>query len=129
MIIFTLLDAICQITSLNQRRNAMTKFADDGSEQAARELVEQDRALVKAAREGAGGNVPGTFADRMKGKPTPTQEESDLAAHGAHIIEHEPDGSDPDPFNVTTRDMKAKPGGGYETRAAAPKAPPPPKTA
>ena len=37
------------------------------------------------------------YADRMKGKPTPTQEENDLAACGAHILEHEADGSDLDP--------------------------------
>jgi hypothetical protein len=115
----------------HQRRNEMSKFADDGSEKTARDLVEQDRVLVKAAREGAGGAIPGTHADRLKGKPTPTQEENDLAAHGAHFLEHEDDGSGPDPFNfAVTRDMKAKPGGGYETRAARQNAPPPPpKTA
>ena len=30
-------------------------------------------------------------------KPTPTQEENDLAASGVHVVEHEPDGSPPDP--------------------------------
>ena len=100
----------------------MAKFADDGSEQAARKLIEQDRAMV-----GKGVVVPGgTFADRTKGKPTPTQEENDLAAHGAHFLEHEDDGSGPDPFN--TRSMEAKPGGGYETRAVKP-TPPAPKPA
>lgn len=35
---------------------------------------------------------------RMRGKPTPTQEENDLAMLGVHIIEHEDDGSGPDTF-------------------------------
>lgn len=39
-------------------------------------------------------------AERMsKGKPTPTQEENDRAALGEHILEHEDDGSGPDPSN------------------------------
>lgn len=33
----------------------------------------------------------------MQGKPTPTQEENDLAALGAHVTEKEPDGSALDP--------------------------------
>lgn len=33
------------------------------------------------------------FAERMKGRPTPTQEENDRAARGEHIAKHEPDGS------------------------------------
>jgi hypothetical protein len=73
-------------------------------------------------------------------KPTPTQEENDLAASGEHLTEHEPDGSPPDP-NVTqppteppptegeggagTTSREAKPAahnqrGDYSTRAAAP---------
>ena len=36
--------------------------------------------------------------DAMAGvKPTPTQEENDLAASGEHVTEHEADGSPPDP--------------------------------
>jgi len=31
-------------------------------------------------------------------KPTPTQEENDRSARGEHILEHEDDGSGPDPF-------------------------------
>lgn len=35
--------------------------------------------------------------DAMAGvKPTPTQEENDLAASGVHVLEKEPDGSPPD---------------------------------
>lgn len=87
----------------------MTKFADDGSAEAARQRVAEDREAVERSR--------AEYAERTKGKPTPTQEENDLAAHGAHILEHEDDGSGPDPF--MTRNMEAKPGsgGGYQTRA------------
>jgi hypothetical protein len=33
-----------------------------------------------------------------KGKPTPTQDENDRAMMGEHIMEHEDDGSGPDPY-------------------------------
>lgn len=61
-----------------------------------------------------------------KGKPTPTQEENDRAALGEHILEHEDDGSGPDPA-MQTRNVEAKkPGasGSYQTRTAAPARPP-----
>jgi hypothetical protein len=64
-------------------------------------------------------------------KPTPTQEENDLAASGEHLTEHEPDGSPPDPHApppaegggaapVTTRQSEAKPAqrGDYSTRSS-----------
>jgi hypothetical protein len=41
----------------------------------------------KAAREAAAKDVP------AEGKPTPTQEENDLAAMGVHVIDKEADGS------------------------------------
>lgn len=37
------------------------------------------------------------YNERMKGKPTPTQEENDRAAMGEHVVEKEDDGSNPDP--------------------------------
>jgi hypothetical protein len=63
-------------------------------------------------------------------KPTPTQEECDLSAMGEHILEHEPDGSPPDPGTnqpapLSTRAMESKPGGDYQTRAATPSPSPP----
>jgi hypothetical protein len=68
-----------------------TKLADDpATEQAKKTLAEERKAADKSRAE---------FAERTKGKPTPTQEENDLAAVGAHILEHEDDGSGPDPFN------------------------------
>jgi hypothetical protein len=73
--------------------------------------------------------------DAMMGgvKPTPTQSENDAAAMGEHVIEHEPDGSPPDPgtnqpapLGTTTRAMESKPGGDYQTRAATPSPAPAP---
>jgi hypothetical protein len=58
-----------------------------------------------------------------KGKPTPTQEENDLAMLGHHVLEHEDDGSGPEPtFGVTRQSEPAKKpaGQGYQTRAATP---------
>ena len=68
------------------------------------------------------------FAERMKGKPTPTQEENDLAVLGAPVFEKEEDGSGPDP-NMTPRSSEARPGGTYQTRqtTARPAAPTPPR--
>jgi hypothetical protein len=60
------------------------------------------------------------YADRMKGKPTPTQEENDLAALGAHFHEHEADGSDPDPYQTKQSEPSKPSGGGYQTRQSAP---------
>lgn len=65
--------------------------------------------------------------DAMAGvKPTPTQDENDLAASGEHVAEHEADGSPPDPGVASTeaakKESQAAPSsrGGYATRAAAP---------
>lgn len=88
----------------------------------ARKAVEQDKELLEVSRK--------EFAERMKGKPTPTQEENDLAMCGAHILEHEDDGSGPDPFSQTRfseRHAEArKPGQQqtYQTRQATPARPP-----
>ena len=60
-------------------------------------------------------------------KPTPTQAENDLAASGVHVVEHEPDGSSPDPGVAATahspRQVEAaKPTGrgNYPTRSVQP---------
>ena len=88
----------------------------------ARKRVADDKELADRSRK--------EYEERSKGKPTPTQEENDLAAHGAHIVEHEDDGSGPDP-NQQPRQKQSeagKPGGGdYQTRAARP-APQPQRT-
>ena len=61
-----------------------TTATNDAIEAARRQL-----ALDKEARE----KTAAEYAERMKGKPTPTQEENDLAALGAHVHEKEHDGS------------------------------------
>ena len=68
-----------------------------------------------------------------KGKPTPTQEENDLAKLGAPIESHEDDGSGPDVKFVMRREVEskqveAKPQSqqaGYQTRSTQPKPPNP----
>lgn len=64
------------------------------------------------------------FAERSKGKPTPTQEENDRAAMGEHVVDKEADGSSPDPATPTPKQKQAEaaPGSsaGYQTRQAAP---------
>jgi hypothetical protein len=90
---------------------------DDPSMENARKAVERDRELLEKSRQ--------QYGDRMKGKPTPTQEENDLAACGAHIAEHEDDGSGPDlVLEMVPREqrhLEAKPAQqGYQTRQATP---------
>jgi hypothetical protein len=50
-------------------------------------------------------------------KPTPTQAENDRAAKGEHILEHEDDGSGPDPHLTKQAEADKKPAT-YQTRAA-----------
>lgn len=57
-------------------------------------------------------------------RPTPTQEELDLAALGVHLREHADDGSGPEPRYVLTRTLEPQAiPGGYQTREAKPAAP------
>jgi|SoimicmetaTmtLPB_FD_contig_31_9740095_length_561_multi_2_in_0_out_0_1 hypothetical protein len=56
-------------------------------------------------------------------KPTPTQEENDLAASGEHVSQHEPDGSPEEVSPHVKREAEAsKPAGrgSYSTRATTP---------
>ena len=79
--------------------------------EAAQKQLEADRAASERSRQ--------EFAERTKGKPTPTQEENDIAALGGHILEHEDDGSGPDPNvqkNLEADKSTAKPQN-YQTRA------------
>jgi hypothetical protein len=55
------------------------------------------------------------YAERMKGRPTPTQEECDMAMLGAHILHHDDDGSGPD---LNVKALEASRGSGYQTRQA-----------
>jgi hypothetical protein len=61
------------------------------------------------------------YAARSKGKPTPTQEENDIVALGGHVLEHEPDGSDPDPNVAHNKSMAAHKPQSYSTKSQAAK--------
>jgi hypothetical protein len=92
----------------------------------AEEATKKRLADEKQARERAHAeqrDSPGTV------KPTPTQQENDLAASGVHVTEHEPDGSPPDPgvstpASTSMRQSEAKPAaasrGNYPTRTMQP---------
>lgn len=84
--------------------------------------AKQQIAAAKSAREREATAAP------TAGKPTPTQDENDLAALGVHVLEKEPDGSPETGPIGTTQDREAQtrqsearkpgsPSGGYQTRA------------
>ena len=82
--------------------------ADKKRQEETRTKVKEER----EAREKAAKEAPGDV------KPTPTQEENDLAASGVHVAEHEPDGS-PEENGKQTKEIKpAAAKAGYTTRAA-----------
>ncbi len=83
--------------------------ADKKRQDEARKKVKEDR----DAREKASKEAPAAV------KPTPTQEENDLAASGVHVVEKEPDGSEEQPVGATTKESKpAAPKASYTTRSA-----------
>jgi hypothetical protein len=61
------------------------------------------------------------YKERTKGRPTPTQEECDLAKLGAPVEHKQESGAGPDPR--ATRQMESGAGGAYQTRTAAAKEP------
>lgn len=90
---------------------------------AEQELSEDSKRRLEAGREAKEKSLE-EFAARTKGKPTPTQQENDEAAHGKHFMEHEADGADPDLSGQVERTLEAgRPSGGYQTRQARPVAP------
>jgi hypothetical protein len=96
-------------------------MAEDPATENARRQLEANNQVVEESRR--------QYAERMKGKPTPTQEENDRAALGEHVLEKEDDGSGPDPNNlaqnVRAKAVEAKkPSAQYQTRAATPQPPP-----
>jgi hypothetical protein len=97
-------------------------MADDPATEAARRQLEENNRIVEESRR--------QYAERSRGKPTPTQEENDRAALGDHLLEKEDDGSGPDPNNLpqNTPQQKAaeakKPSATYQTRTVTP---PPPR--
>ena len=102
-----------------QQADAAAKKRDDDqkkhAEETKKKLADERAAREKATKEGAkaAGDV----------KPTPTQEENDLAASGVPVAEHEDDGSGPDPNSPEAKAAKDKqaeankPKAGYSTRA------------
>jgi hypothetical protein len=101
----------------DQAVQARNKATEEQKENAKKKIAEQ-----RAAAEQRMAEAPDA------GKPTPTQEENDMAALGVHLPEHEPDGSpQQDPFapqDKQTKQSEAKrPGapGQYATRAATPR--------
>jgi hypothetical protein len=90
------------------QHEAAKKHAEDTKKKLAEERSAREKASKVSAK--AAGEV----------KPTPTQEECDLAASGVYVAEHEHDGS-VDPNEVQTKQAEAnKPKAGYQTRAATP---------
>jgi hypothetical protein len=82
------------------------------------------KAAVKASSEAKAKAVE--ESTKNMGKPTPTQEENDLAKLGVPIETHEDDGSGPQPEYRLVKSVEPAPkqgGAGYQTRAAAPAKP------
>lgn len=97
------------MTEVDQAAHAKAaQEADKKRQDEARKKVADER----SAREKATKEAPAAV------KPTPTQEENDLAAMGVHNTEHEPDGS-PEENVAATKETKpgaATPKAGYSTR-------------
>jgi len=85
----------------------MTEYVESPATEAARKQYELDKQVAERIRS--------EYAERMKGRPTPSQEECDMAMLGAHILHHDDDGSGPD---INVKALEAARGGGYQTRQA-----------
>jgi hypothetical protein len=100
-----------------------TEYAENHATETARKRLAEEREYSDRTKAEA--------VERLKGKPTPTQEENDLSALGAHVLMHEHDGS-VDPIAILKgqleeRHMEAdRPAGSYQTRQSKPAAPRPP---
>jgi hypothetical protein len=87
-----------------QRTDDQKKHAEDTR----KKLKDEREAREKASQEHAK-SVAGV-------KPTPTQEENDLAASGVHLEEHEPDGSTDPNAPQDKQAEAAKSRGSYRTK-------------
>jgi hypothetical protein len=88
-----------------------TKYADNAATEAAKKRYEDEKKGADKVRAAS--------AAKLKGKPTPTQEENDLTMLGAHILEHEADGSDPDTAGQVSGnpgEASQKPAQSYQAR-------------
>jgi hypothetical protein len=94
-------------------------MTDNEQTTAAKKRLADERAARDKANEAQAKTASGI-------KPTPTQEENDLAALGVHLLEHEPDGSaDPNEPQTKqaeeTKQAEAKrERGSYQTRNTTP---------
>jgi len=86
----------------------MTKYADDPSTELARKLIARDKEVADYSR--------AEYVRLSRGKPTPTQEENDMAMHGARILEHEDDGSGPDSGNQPVQNRHLVEGTSHNVR-------------
>jgi hypothetical protein len=82
-------------------------MADVKQDESVKKQLEESKARIEESRKQA--------AERLKGKPTPTQDENDRAALGEHVLEKEDDGSGPE---LHTRAMEGERPAGYQTRQA-----------
>ncbi len=87
-------------------------MTDNEQTTAAKKRLADERAARDKANEAQAKMATGV-------KPTPTQEENDLAAMGVHLMEHEHDGS-PDPNEAQTKQAEAGGRGSYKTRTTTP---------
>jgi hypothetical protein len=105
------------MTDADQAAKAQQEATKKHEEEARKKVAEERKAREAAGKEAATKGVEGS-------KPTPTQEENDLAAMGVHVVDKEPDGSDeqPSPSDQMAKSKDAKPAGGanYQTRQARP---------
>jgi hypothetical protein len=86
-------------------------MADTPATENARKQLAEEKKLSDQSR--------AEYAERSKGKPTPTQEENDLAMLGAHILEHEDDGSGPEPHQTRQLEADKRRPATYQTKGAA----------
>ena len=95
----------------------MTKYAENEATENAKKAYEQAKNAPQV-------RVAAAQQEMLKGKATPTQEELDMANLGAHILEHDDDGSGPE--DLQARQLEADKTAGkpasYQTKEAKSKA-------
>ena len=120
-----------------------THQAQQQADQAAKQRTEDEKKRADEAKKKIGEQRKAREASDKEraekggvesSKPTPTQEENDLAAMGVHVMDKEPDGSDEQPSpeaqmaeheaqhgkstHTKQSEPKPTPKGGYQTRTS-----------
>jgi hypothetical protein len=107
------------MTDADQAAKAQQDAEKKRADEVRKKLTEERSAREKARTEMA--------QSQTTVKPTPTQEENDLAASGVHLSEHEPDGSPDQVLGLDPRSIEEKKQaeankptskGSYQNRAA-----------